>query len=282
MYTDQSGRSVLAEFSNMTRRHRREMARRFIYKKGIRPKDLAEQLLVLEALETDEALTSFDHFYALIAGAHKICEQVDMPRAKERAEKMWLYWPNVRSMPVGYGLRKDRTHLVFSYLNVAMNLDILSGGRRSNQWTEIVLQEVEKLNPRQMTPYLFNSNSNVIKALGLAALSCPEDVDRIHDISLKLVSYGIEINNPVFWWFFSRFRAPSHMTEVKPRAGFGSHLNTMRRVFALEEARHSRLGPDRQRALHKVADLCVAQANPVQKQALIGAVEKRSTFSDLP
>ncbi len=266
----------------MTRRHRREMARRFIYKKSIRPKDLAEQLLVLEALEHEATLTSFDHFYAMIAGAHKICEQVDRPRAKERAEKMWLHWPKVRSMPLGYGLRKDRTHLVYSYLNVAMNLDILSGGRRSDQWAEIVLQEVEKLNPRQMTPYLFNSNSNIIKALGLAALSCPEDVDRIHDIALKLVSYGIEINNPVFWWVFSRFRAPTHMTNVKPRAGFGSHLNTMRRVFALEEARHSRLGPDRQNALHRVASLCVAQANPVQKQALMSAIEERPAFSDLP
>lgn len=274
MYTDQTGEAVLTAFAAMPPRQRRKAARRLIYKKSTRPEDLTEQLIVLDALETDSALTSFDHFYALIAGSHKVIEQVDVAVAKARSERMWSIWPKVREMPVGYGLRKDRTHLVFSYLNVAMNLDLLAGSVRAKDWAEAAIAEVDGLNPRQMTPYLFNSNSNTIKVLGIAVLSCRGELERMYDLSLRLVSYGIEVNNPIFWWVFSRFQSPKKFKDVKIRAAFESHRNTMRRVFAMEQACQAATAEAKQSALELVADRCIAQVNPAQKTALMEVVKK--------
>ncbi|SDY16811.1 hypothetical protein SAMN05444340_10444 [Citreimonas salinaria] len=270
--------TCLAHLGRLPARARRDGARTLIYKKNRRPAGLREQINLLDALRDEPALTDFDRLYALIAGSHKVCEEVLVEDAHHWLDRLLDAEAQIRAMPIAYGLRRDRTHLVFSAQNVALNLDLLTGARHATRLGDWVMHEVETLNLRRMTPYLFNSTSNTVKAAGLVALARPEAVDRIHDLMRRLVSYSIEINNPVHWWVFSRFRAPSKLDEVEERAAFGSHCNTILRLRALEDATRAKDADARRAAFEKVADLCVAQATPAQKTALTEAA--RTVFGD--
>ncbi|MGH1416090.1 MAG: hypothetical protein ACRBB0_21565 [Pelagimonas sp.] len=273
MFTNMDGQSVLAELAKLPNGQRRKTARRLIYKKKQRPSDLGEQLVLLEHLSRDDVLTQFDRYYATIAGAHKICEQTRVDLANSWADKMWADWADVRKMPIAYGLRKDRTHLVFSWINVAMNIDLLRGGKHAGDWADAAFAELDHLNPRQMTPYLFNSNSNIIKVIGIGLLSRPDQLEARFELALSLESYGIEINNPIFWWVFSRFRSPERFKDVKLRAAFNSHRNSMRRIDAMEQACNAAGGDAKRAAFLQVAKLCVAQATPAQQEALLHVVK---------
>lgn len=269
------GQTALAVLANMPRRRKCKSARLLIFKKATRPRNLDDQVVLLDALSQDQTLTRFDRNYAVIAAGHKICELVDVEGSKTWVDRMRAEWSEIAAMPIGYGLRKDRTHLVFSWLNVAMNLDLMRGGDQAGVWADATISEIDALNPRQMTPYLFNSNSNIIKVIGLSILKRPEQLDRLFDLALRLESYGIEINNPVFWWVFSRFQSPERISQVDTRAAFTSHRKSMRRLDAIEHATKAKDAGTRHQALLRVADLCVAQANDNQKQALLNVVQTK-------
>lgn len=268
-----SAATCLEHLAGLPARQRRTVARTLIYKKNRRPAALREQIVLLDALREEPALTEFDRLYALIAGSHKVCEEVLTEDAHHWLDRLLDAEAQIRAMPIAYGLRKDRTHLVFSAQNVALNLDLLTGARHAGRLGDWVLHEVETLNLRRMTPYLFNSTSNTVKAAGLVVLARPEETGRVHDLMRRLVSYSIEINNPVHWWVFSRFKAPAKIDEVEERAAFGSHCNTILRLRAIEDAAGATDPAARHAAFEHVAALCVAQANPAQKTALTAAAD---------
>jgi len=267
-----SGAEALDRLARLSPRKRRTTARTLIYKKGLRPTKMHDQITLLDALRDEPALTDFDRFYALIAGAHKVCEEVMTDAAVYWLDRLLKTEPQIRAMPIAYGLRKDRTHLVFSALNVALNLDILTGSRHTDQLADWFFHEVETLNLRRMTPYLFNSTSNTVKCAGLVILARTDKITSTASLMRRLVSYSIEINNPSYWWVFSRFLAPARLRDVSERAAFGSHCNTIMRLRAIEDAATATDAMARLASLKRTAELCVAQANPRQKTALLDAV----------
>lgn len=274
-YSALTGRQALDRLAALPARQRRDTARVLIYKKTRRPAGLAEQIVLLDALRSEPALAEIDRVYALIAGGHKVCEEVMVGEAAHWLDRLLDAEAQIRAMPIVFGLRKDRTHLVFSALNVALNLDLLTGARHADRLAAWFWEETEGLELRRMTPYLFNSSSNTVKCGGLVLLGDPDAGPRIAMLMRKLLSYGVEINNPLHWWLFSRFKAPKRLEEVTERAAFGSFCNSMRRLAALETAAAA-TGPEARRAaLREVAELCVAQAKPAQKAALLAEAETR-------
>jgi|GEM_PF-3561528 len=274
-FTVLTGREALARLADLPMRKRRDTARRLIYKKNQRPAGLDEQIILLDALRSEQALTEIDRFYALIAGGHKVCEEVMVAEAEHWLDRFLEAEAQIRAMPIAFGLRKDRTHLVFSALNVALNLDLLTGARHADRLASWFREEVEGLQLRRMTPYLFNSSSNTVKCAGIVLLGDPDDIARIARLMRKLLSYGTEINNPLHWWIFSRFKAPKHLADVSERAAFGSFCNSVHRLTAIEAAAAATGLEARRAALRAVADLCVAQARPAQKAALMEQAETR-------
>ena len=278
-FTVLTAREALARLEALPTRKRRDTARRLIYKKHQRPAGLTEQILLLDALRSEPALAEIDRIYALIAGGHKVCEEVLLDDAAHWLDRFLEAEAQIRAMPIAFGLRKDRTHLVFSALNVALNLDLLTGSRHADRLATWFREEVEGLQLRRMTPYLFNSSSNTVKCAGLVLLSDPDDIAHIATLMRKLLSYGIEINNPLHWWIFSRMKAPERLGEVSERAAFGSFLNSVHRLSAIEAAAAATGPEDRRAALHRVAELCVAQATIPQKAALMAQAETRLAAS---
>ena len=274
-FTVLTGHETLARLADLPMRKRRDTARRLIYKKNQRPAGLDEQIILLDALRSEPALAEIDRIYALIAGGHKVCEEVMVAEAEHWLDRFLEAEAKIRAMPIVFGLRKDRTHLVFSALNVALNLDLLTGSRHAERLAAWFREEVEGLQLRRMTPYLFNSSSNTVKCAGIVLLSNPEDIARIADLMRKLLSYGIEINNPLHWWIFSRFKAPERLEDVTERAAFTSFRNSVHRLSAIEAAAAGTGPEDRRAALHRVAELCVAQATPPQKAALMAQAGTR-------
>ena len=268
-----SGAEALDRLARLSPRKRRTTARTLIYKKGQRPARMQDQITLLDALRDEPALTDFDRLYALIAGSHKVCEEVMTDEAHYWLDRLLTTEAQIRAMPIAFGLRKDRTHLVFSALNVALNLDILTGSRHTDQLADWFFHEVETLNLRRMTPYLFNSTSNTVKCAGLVILARPDQITSTASLMRRLISYSIEINNPAHWWVFSRFLAPARLRDVTERAAFGSHCNTIFRLRAIEDAAAATNATARLAALKRTAELCVAQANQRQKTALLDAVD---------
>lgn len=259
---------IVAELKTLSKRKRRKTARALIYKKNQRPEEKSEQIALLAALRGEEALTDFDRSYALIAGAHKVCERVDIESAPAWLNDILGTEAQIRAMPIGFGLRKDRTHLVFSFLNIALNLDLLTGSHHSIRLGDWFMEELENLNPKRMTPYLFNSTSNIMKCAGIAALSRPAAAGSLALLMRKLISYSIEINNFGHWWIHSRFRAPSKVSKISERAAFGEHCRTIVRLSALEAAAEQNDAALRAKLLKETAYLCVAQATDQQREAL--------------
>lgn len=272
MYLDMSAEAVVKALDAMPKGERHKAVQKLIYKKGQRPTDLRQQTLLLDHLSQDAGLQKIDRIYALIAGAHKVCEQVLTDEAEHWSARLEDALITARAMPYSFGLRKDRTHLVFSLLNVALNVDLLAGGTRLAAYAQATFEEVDRLKLHKMTPYLFNSTSNVVKAVGIALLQRPADLPKQTDLMLRLMSFGIEINNPVYWRIFRRFQAPRALAQVKTRAAYESFRNSMRRLDRIEEAANAPL-PDRPDRLRAVAEACLAQSNDAQKAALLAAVE---------
>lgn len=272
MFLDMSAEAILRSLDEMPKRQRNQAVQKLIYKKGQRPTDLTQQTLLLEHLSQDTRLQTVDRIYSLIAGAHKVCEQVRTEKAEQWSRRLEDALGVAREMPYSFGLRKDRTHLVFSLLNVAVNLDLLAGGHRLETYSQATFDEVDGLKLHKMTPYLFNSTSNVVKAVGIALLHDPSALPKQADLMLRLMSFGIEINNPSHWRIYRSFQTPATLAEVKTRAAFESFRNSMRRVDRIEDAAKATDSerPDRLRA---VAGACLAQSNEAQKLALLAAVE---------
>ncbi len=271
-FQNSTGADVLSDLKRLSGRKRRTLARTLIYKKNRRPASKDEQIVLLDALRSEEVLTDFDRIYALIAGCHKVCENVDMQAAPVWLDHLLGAEQSIRRMPIGFGLRKDRTHLVFSALNVALNLDLLTGRRHAGRLCDWFFEELEGLNPRKMTPYLFNTTSNVVKCGGIVALSRPESVAHLAGLLRLLMSYSVEINNAEHWWFYARFRAPSRVGELTERASFGSYCRSVVRMFALEKAAAESDPVARAALVKEAAYLCVAQATDAQRDALFERV----------
>ncbi|GAA4216413.1 hypothetical protein GGQ68_002606 [Sagittula marina] len=271
-FRDKTAQDCLAALAAMPRKQHLAQARLLIYKKGQRPRDLGEQFDLLDGLTKDPVLTEFDRLYALIAGGHKLSEQVS-PLSSDWLDRMVVALDEVLAMPIGYGLRKDRTHLVFSALNVMMNLDLATGAHQGDRLAQISFDEAAALNLRRMTPYLFNSVCNLVKVVGIALLHRPDAAHQQAERCAKLMSYAIEINNSEHWWVFSRFKAPRRVDDLSLRAAFGSFRNTMKRLDAIEQAANADAAA-RRPAFEAVADLCVGQAQPAQKAALIAAASR--------
>ncbi len=267
-----SAEAVFRALDEMPKRQRNTAVQKLIYKKGQRPVDLTEQTLLLEQLSQDAGLQSIDKIYALIAGSHKVCELVQTDEAEKWSMRLEDALAVARDMPYSFGLRKDRTHLVFSLLNVAMNLDLLAGGHRLGAYSKATFEEVEGLKLHKMTPYLFNSTSNVVKAVGISLLRDPSALNKQTDLMLRLMSFGIEINNPSHWRIYRSFQTPKTLAEVKTRAAFESFRNSMRRVDRIEDAAKATKN-DRPNRLRDVAAACLAQSNEAQKAALMASVE---------
>lgn len=267
-----SAEAVLRGLDEMPKRKRIKAAQKLIYKKGQRPSDLTQQTVLLEHLSQDAGLPNIDRIYALIAGSHKVCEQVLTNQAEQWSGRLADALAVARDMPYSFGLRKDRTHLVFSLLNAALNLDFLAGGHRLAAYSKATFEEVDGLKLHKMTPYLFNSTSNVIKAVGISVLQDPNALPKQADLALRLMSFGIEINNPIHWRIFRSFQTPATLAEVKTRAAFASFRNTMQRVDRIEDAARAPRS-DRPDRLRDVASACLAQSNDAQKAALMAAVE---------
>jgi hypothetical protein len=273
-FTSISGREVLDRLSGMPARKRRKVARTLIYKKGRRPVDLDDQIVLLDALRKEPALTDFDQFYALIAGSHKVCEALLHEDAAHWLNMLREAEPQIRKMPISYGLRKDRTHLVFSALNVALNLNLFIEENNGPRLADWFFDELDALNPKRMTPYLFNTTSNVVKCAGLVILRKPDAACETVKLMRRLISYSIEISNPIHWWVYSRFQSPARLADVTERSAFGSFVNSMKRLDAMEDVATITDAAGQRDALRKVAGLCVAQANPKQKAALLETVDR--------
>lgn len=272
MFLDMSAEAILRSLDEMPKRQRNQAVQKLIYKKGQRPTDLTQQTLLLEHLSQDTRLQTVDRIYSLIAGAHKVCEQVRTEKAEQWSRRLEDALGVAREMPYSFGLRKDRTHLVFSLLNVAINLDLLAGGHRLETYSQATFDEVDGLKLHKMTPYLFNSTSNVVKAVGIALLHDPSALPKQADLMLRLMSFGIEINNPSHWRIYRSFQTPATLAEVKTRAAFESFRNSMRRVDRIEDAAKA-TDSERPDRLQAVAGACLAQSNEAQKLALLAAVE---------
>ncbi len=269
-----SGSEALNQLSQMPARKRRKVARILIYKKGRRPVDLDDQIVLLDALRKEPALTDFDQLYALIAGGHKVCEALLYEDAVRWLNMLLEAEPQIRKMPISYGLRKDRTHLVFSALNVALNLNLFieeNNGTRLEDW---FFDELDALNPKRMTPYLFNTTSNVVKCAGLVIFRKPDVARETVKLMRRLVSYSIEINNPIHWWVYSRLQSPARLADVSERNAFRSFVNSMKRLDAMEDVATITDAAGQHDALRKVAGLCVAQSNSDQKAALLEIVDR--------
>jgi len=271
-FRDRKADEIVFELRELSRGKRRKLARSLLYKKSKRPSDKDEQVVLLDALRGEEALTDFDRAYALIAASHKICENVNMGVATLWLDRLLEAEAIIRKMPIRFGLRKDRTHLVFSALNIALNLDLMTGGGHHRRLGDWFIEELESLNPKRMTPYLFNTTSNVVKCAGIVMLWRQDNVGNTALLLRRLVSYSIEINNPMHWWIYARFRSPSRIAKVNERAAFGSHCRTVVRLLALERAANESDATARQELLKEAAYLCVAQATEEQREALKTAI----------
>ncbi|MCT4554503.1 MAG: hypothetical protein N4A53_07440 [Pelagimonas sp.] len=263
MYKDMTAEAVLQVLAGMPKRTRIKTSQMLIYKKGRRPADLKEQQYLLNKLSDDPTLAEIDRVYALIAGGHKTCELLDLEGAEAWSARLAEVLPQVRAFPYVFGLRRDRTHVVFSLLNVAMNVDLIAGGHRYAEFAQTVLDEVDGLKLRKMTPYLFNSSSNIVKAVGMALLCKPDERARQADLMARLMSYAVEINNPIFWYVFSRFTAPASLRQVEIRAAFGSFRNSMQRLTHIEEAAAADPA-DLPLKMRQIAGSCLAQSRPEQ------------------
>jgi len=271
-FRDRKADEIIFELRELSRGKRRSLARSLLYKKSKRPSDKDEQVVLLDSLRGEEALTDFDRAYALIAASHKICENVNMGVATLWLDRLLEAEAIIRKMPIRFGLRKDRTHLVFSALNIALNLDLMTGGGHNRRLGDWFIEELESLNPKRMTPYLFNTTSNIVKCAGIVMLWRQDNVGNIALLLRRLVSYSIEINNPMHWWIYARFRSPSRIAKVNERAAFGSHCRTVVRLLALERAANESDATARQELLKESAYLCVAQATEEQREALKTAI----------
>jgi hypothetical protein len=273
-FTTISGSEALDQLSQMPVRKRRKVARILIYKKGRRPVGLDDQIVLLDALRKEPALTEFDQLYALIAGSHKVCEALLHEDAVRWLNMLLEAEPQIRRMPISYGLRKDRTHLVFSALNVALNLNLFIEENNGPRLADWFFDELNALNPKRMTPYLFNTTSNVVKCAGLVIFRKPDVARETVKLMRRLISYSIEINNPIHWWVYSRFQSPARLADVAERDAFRSFVNSMKRLDAMEDVATITDAAGQHEALRKVAGLCVAQSNSDQKAALLERVDR--------
>lgn len=97
-FTGNTGSEALNQLSQMSARKRRKVARILIYKKGRRPVDLDDQIVLLDALRKEPALTDFDQLYALIAGGHKVCEALHYEDAVRWLNMLLEAEPQIRKM----------------------------------------------------------------------------------------------------------------------------------------------------------------------------------------
>lgn len=273
-FTGNTGSEALNQLSQMSARKRRKVARILIYKKGRRPVDLDDQIVLLDALRKEPALTDFDQLYALIAGGHKVCEALHYEDAVRWLNMLLEAEPQIRKMPISYGLRKDRTHLVFSALNIALNLNLFIEDNNGPRLADWFFEELNALNPKRMTPYLFNTTSNVVKCAGLVIFQKPDIAHATINLMRRLISYSIEINNPIHWWVYSRFQSPARLADVTERNAFRSFVNSVKRLDAMEDVVMTTDAAGKHDALRRVARLCIAQSNVDQKSALLEKVDR--------
>lgn len=265
---------ILSKLDKMPKRQRKSAVDQLIFKKRTRPVDIGEQFELLWALSQDGRLTRYDATYALIACSHKACELIDQAALAR-------VMPLLRQALSGSGdlrnelkLRASRTHLVFSLLNVSFNVDLLLGGAHKDELAAHCIDELQALNPRQQTPYLFNTASNLSRCCACAALIQPENLSLIVDLHQRLLSLAIEMNNPIYWRFYAWFFLSKKLEKVDKRTSFGEFQKAFHRLSTLEQLLVCDAEDARQRLLARVVDLSFSGRNADQRQAIEDAVCK--------
>lgn len=274
-FTGMTGAEALDRLTSLKGARQLRAVRGFLYTKHSRPKDLPDQLLVLEALSQWPSLSIFDRSFALVASAHKACELVDVERCRALLPRLGAALGEASGLPPRAALRMDRTHLVFSILNVAMNLSLLVGDPVLDDHARRVIAEVEGLDPRRTTGYLYNSSSNILKTLGLALLVHPDRAAALAAQMQRILYIGVRANfaAPVPW-SLTRLTLPRRLEAIDVGAAFREFEGTMRRFGRLQALAQNDDPARRAALLHRLADACVGQAQERQKQAMMAAVSR--------
>ncbi|MHA6344095.1 hypothetical protein [Roseivivax sp. CAU 1761] len=264
-----------AALAGLGRRDRRKTAQALIYHKRHRPADLREQAALLETLSAEPALLPNDRDYAMIAAAHKASELVDRDLTARLIPALTTILERAMGLPARNALRLDGVHMRFSVLNVLLNGGILTGHPERGAWARRTRDALDGIDPRRVSPYLFNSTSNIVKTVGLSLIVEPEELGRAADQVKALLFYAIRLRyagNPVF--ALTRRFGPKRLGDLRFQSAFGKMEDSFVRLDAIQRAAEANADAgDRVAALARLAEACVAQIRPEQKAAMLAAVE---------
>lgn len=272
-FTSMTADDTLAHLDAMPRRAARRTMRRLIYRKSSRPDDRNEQMALLRSLARAEQLDRFERTYALIACAHKACELVDIAMLASIDPDLHAALDWARTLRQRNVLRMDGFHLRFSVLNVLMSSALLRNSGDLASLAACALDELDRLEPRRASSYLYNSSSNVVKTVCLAVALVPERAEHAHrqlrrliDLSLGLVHIH-QMIEPV-----TRRFGPRRLEDVPRSGAFAEFEATMKRVFLLEDfSAH----PEDANLRRRLAKASIGRKTEAQAAALMAALDPR-------
>lgn len=280
-FRDMTADAVLEALEKLDGRPRRKAAQQLLYKKRARPDDRHAQLRIMSSLAEWDGLNRFDRTYALVASAHKACELVEreaMAGLLPRLEEAYSWAQGLRERNV---LRMDGVHLRFSVLNVLINGSLLVRSGACRTHARAALDALDRIDPRRVSPYLYNSSSNIVKTVGLAVVLVPEHLPRRADQVQALLDYGVRLRGTREWLLpLTRRFGARRLADMQAEAAFLEFEESCLRALALRSAARAQDDDARRDALWQVAESCVGQYTEAQKSALLDAVQSMTAGAD--